>query len=138
VLKFDHHCPVSVKMNSCFFFSFQNLIVIAHKFSVSHLVSPTYSWTFLKIGLGINQCVGLHNERHFVLFLYVACFLLSLLLKIIIYFIRAYLVFATSTLSILGYQHLIDCLGISYQVCNIHYQYIFPFVTFFLFFCLIN
>jgi len=44
----------------------------------------------------INQCVGLHNERHFVLFM-------------------AYLVIATFTLSLLGYQHFLDCLGISYQ-----------------------
>jgi len=44
----------------------------------------------------INQCVGLYNERHFVLFM-------------------AYLVVATFTLSLLGYQNFMDCIGITYQ-----------------------
>ena len=41
--------------------------------------------------------------------------------------IRAYLVVATFTLSLLGYQHFLNCLGISYQVWT--YPYFF-FVTF--------
>ncbi|KAH7928299.1 zf-DHHC-domain-containing protein, partial [Leucogyrophana mollusca] len=44
----------------------------------------------------INQCVGLHNERHFMLFM-------------------AYLVLATFFLSILGYQHVLDALGLNYN-----------------------
>ncbi|KIJ60372.1 glycosyltransferase family 2 protein [Hydnomerulius pinastri MD-312] len=44
---------------------------------------------------GINQCVGLHNERHFVLFM-------------------VYLVLATFFLSYLGYPHALDALGITY------------------------
>ncbi|KAF9223797.1 zf-DHHC-domain-containing protein [Gyrodon lividus] len=43
----------------------------------------------------INQCVGLHNERHFVLFM-------------------AYLAVATFFLSFLGYSHALDALGITY------------------------
>ncbi|KAH7884266.1 DHHC palmitoyltransferase-domain-containing protein [Phlebopus sp. FC_14] len=44
---------------------------------------------------GINQCVGLYNERHFVLFM-------------------AYLVLATFFFSALGYPHAFDALGITY------------------------
>ncbi|KAH7903924.1 DHHC palmitoyltransferase-domain-containing protein [Hygrophoropsis aurantiaca] len=44
----------------------------------------------------INQCVGLHNERHFVLFM-------------------AYLVLATFFLGILGYGKALDALGIHYN-----------------------
>ncbi|KAF8843788.1 zf-DHHC-domain-containing protein [Paxillus ammoniavirescens] len=43
----------------------------------------------------INQCVGLHNERHFVLFM-------------------AYLALATFFLSFLGYPYALDALGITY------------------------
>ncbi|TFK36733.1 DHHC palmitoyltransferase-domain-containing protein [Crucibulum laeve] len=60
VLKYDHHCPVSLLI------------------------------------LWINQCVGLHNERHFVLFM-------------------VYLVLATFCFSILGYPHLMDSLGLYYK-----------------------
>ncbi|GLB40770.1 putative DHHC palmitoyltransferase family protein [Lyophyllum shimeji] len=42
---------------------------------------------------GINQCVGLHNERHFVLFM-------------------AYLVLSTLSFSTLGYPHLFSALGL--------------------------
>ncbi|KAG6845259.1 hypothetical protein H0H87_011994 [Tephrocybe sp. NHM501043] len=42
----------------------------------------------------INQCVGLHNERHFVLFM-------------------AYLVLSTFCFSVLGYQQIIPALGIT-------------------------
>jgi len=40
---------------------------------------------------------------------------------------RAYLVLATFNLSVLGYQHFLDSLGISYQVCTYSY---FSFVIF--------
>ncbi|KAF9243377.1 DHHC palmitoyltransferase-domain-containing protein [Melanogaster broomeanus] len=43
----------------------------------------------------INQCVGLHNERHFVLFM-------------------AYLVLATLCFSFLGYPYALDALGMTY------------------------
>ncbi|KAG0702825.1 DHHC palmitoyltransferase-domain-containing protein [Suillus ampliporus] len=45
---------------------------------------------------GINQCVGLHNERHFVLFM-------------------AYLVFSTFCLSILGYSAALEAIGLTYS-----------------------
>ena len=40
-------------------------------------------------------------------------FYISLILK---FNIRAYLVVATFTLSLLGYQNFMDCIGITYQV----------------------
>ncbi|KAF9457954.1 DHHC palmitoyltransferase-domain-containing protein [Collybia nuda] len=67
VLKYDHHCPVS---------------------ALSFVLLSGFE-------LGINQCVGLHNERHFVMFM-------------------AYLVLSTFCLSVLGYQELFNALGVSY------------------------
>ncbi|KDQ24316.1 hypothetical protein PLEOSDRAFT_1046443 [Pleurotus ostreatus PC15] len=60
VLKYDHHCPVSLNL------------------------------------LRINQCVGVHNERHFVLFM-------------------AYLVLSTFCFSTLGYPYILDALGVNYM-----------------------
>ncbi|KAF8126947.1 DHHC palmitoyltransferase-domain-containing protein [Boletus edulis] len=45
--------------------------------------------------LGVNQCVGLHNERHFVLFM-------------------AYLVIGSFFFIVLGYQHAVDALGLRF------------------------
>ncbi|KAI5119969.1 hypothetical protein M0805_004348 [Coniferiporia weirii] len=45
--------------------------------------------------LGINQCVGIYNERHFVLFM-------------------AYLVLSTFCFSILGYEKIWEAMGFSY------------------------
>ncbi|KAJ7111845.1 DHHC palmitoyltransferase-domain-containing protein [Mycena epipterygia] len=46
---------------------------------------------------GVNQCVGLHNERHFVMFM-------------------AYLVIACFSLSITGIPHLMRALGATYEL----------------------
>ncbi|OAX42724.1 zf-DHHC-domain-containing protein [Rhizopogon vinicolor AM-OR11-026] len=53
---------------------------------------------------GINQCVGLHNERHFVLFM-------------------AYLVLSTFWLSILGYSQALEALGLNFTN---HWPYMVP------------
>ncbi|THH19200.1 hypothetical protein EW146_g1916 [Bondarzewia mesenterica] len=57
---------------------------------------------------GINQCVGLYNERHFVMFM-------------------AYTVFATFWFSILGLDHLLDALGIRFDD---HWPYRMPAVIY--------
>ncbi|KJA16200.1 hypothetical protein HYPSUDRAFT_47637, partial [Hypholoma sublateritium FD-334 SS-4] len=50
---------------------------------------------------GINQCVGIHNERHFVMFM-------------------AYLVLSTFCLCVTGYPYFMNSLGITYTPWN-HY-----------------
>ncbi|EGN98748.1 hypothetical protein SERLA73DRAFT_181375 [Serpula lacrymans var. lacrymans S7.3] len=45
---------------------------------------------------GVNQCVGLHNERHFVMFM-------------------AYLVISTFCYSVLGYQKMLGALGLTFM-----------------------
>ncbi|KAF8972266.1 DHHC palmitoyltransferase-domain-containing protein [Flammula alnicola] len=50
---------------------------------------------------GINQCVGLHNERHFVLFM-------------------AYLVLSTFCLCVSGYPNFFDSLGVTYHIWDHH------------------
>ncbi|KAI0057823.1 zf-DHHC-domain-containing protein [Artomyces pyxidatus] len=72
VLKYDHHCPVSFLVSICAPIPFK---------------PPTFR---------INQCVGLHNERHFVLFM-------------------AYVVIDTFWYVALGWPHILLALGINYQ-----------------------
>ncbi|KAJ7759461.1 hypothetical protein DFH07DRAFT_1023886 [Mycena maculata] len=60
VLKYDHHCPCAYP-------------------SIAYDIALRYP--------GVNQCVGLHNERHFVMFM-------------------AYLVFSCFSLCITGFPHL--------------------------------
>ncbi|KAF7337106.1 Palmitoyltransferase [Mycena venus] len=71
VLKYDHHCPV--RPASC---------------SVRALI---YSFALCRV----NQCVGLHNERHFVMFM-------------------AYLIIACVSLCVTGFPHVLQALGYGY------------------------
>ncbi|KDQ52698.1 hypothetical protein JAAARDRAFT_183961 [Jaapia argillacea MUCL 33604] len=71
VLKFDHHCPVSIR---------------------------------------INQCVGLHNERHFILFM-------------------AYLILSCFCYCILGYPHFFEAIGFTF---NDHWDHFVPALAFIL------
>jgi palmitoyltransferase len=56
------------------------------------VASLTFLEPPLKFYAGVNQCVGLHNERHFVMFM-------------------AYLVIACVSLSITGFPHVLQALG---------------------------
>ncbi|KAF9559286.1 zf-DHHC-domain-containing protein [Agrocybe pediades] len=70
VLKYDHHCPVGMRYSQ--------------------------SITDANLPFRINQCVGLHNERHFVLFM-------------------AYLVVSTFFFSLSGYIRFFDAIGVTSQ-----------------------
>ena len=67
---------------------------------------------------GINQCVGIHNERHFVMFMYVASFsfIIFLVTQSHFIYIRAYLVLSTFCFSTLGYQQMLKALGVTFDV----------------------
>ncbi|KAF8643163.1 hypothetical protein AX16_009206 [Volvariella volvacea WC 439] len=62
----------------------------------------------------INQCVGIHNERHFVMFM-------------------AYMVLSTLCFSVLGYSNMLDALGLTSQY---NWEYHMPQVAFVLMYIL--
>ncbi len=68
---------------------------------------------------GINQCVGIYNERHFVLFMYVRLRDFNPILTLTWPVYRAYLVLSTFCYCFLGYGSFLDSLGITYsrEVC---------------------
>lgn len=65
------------------------------------------------VKLGINQCVGLHNERHFVLFMYVFNRWCD---HVVNTFYRAYLVIGSFFFSFLGFPQAMDALGLRFVV----------------------
>ncbi|KAF8072281.1 DHHC palmitoyltransferase-domain-containing protein [Lyophyllum atratum] len=61
----------------------------------------------------INQCVGLHNERHFVMFM-------------------AYLVLSTFCVTVLGYKQVFEALGVTYTKWTYHVPEIAYIITYLL------
>ncbi|KAI0259805.1 zf-DHHC-domain-containing protein [Gloeopeniophorella convolvens] len=87
ILKYDHHCPVRHR---------PAFVPIPQLTSSTVYVMCSFCLAQRSTCTGINQCVGLHNERHFVMFM-------------------AYVVVATFWYAALGWPHLLSALGFDFD-----------------------
>lgn len=112
VLKYDHHCPVRVLFyhTSAYCCNWFDLQCTPSSIPNSILI---IFWPYE----GINQCVGLYNERHFVLFMYAKTVAFGNLWPCY----RAYLCISTFCFCVLGYPQFFDALGLTFKV-----SYAFP------------
>lgn len=108
ILKFDHHCPVRGCSCICTPFIPYSIrpVCVPCAFASAHCSTFT----------GINQCVGLYNERHFALFMSVLITRLSVFpLRADISF-RAYVALACFCFVVFGWPHLAEALGFYFDV----------------------